>query len=168
MKQILTQNTFSMIALAFFALVFSACAATPNHLVYNQKQSTSLGFNVDENSVLKNPTQDQIRVYAVSFGFINFDLYANEATELQGDTLINLGAFRLFSGDFSKNLSVEENKPLALVTSSTDFGQYSFLYFTPTRGKIYCVAGEIINGAWVGRPNISFLTKEECEYWFSE
>ncbi|NDJ27197.1 MULTISPECIES: hypothetical protein [unclassified Campylobacter] len=165
--------------MAFFALVFSACAATPNHLVYNQEQSASLGFNVDENSVLENPAQDQIRVYAVRpanfWGtIVNFDLNVNKAPKLQDDTLINHLHFDEHLGvvmnpsKIAKILSVEENKPLALITSTTDLGQYSFLYFTPTRGKIYCVESEVIAGVWVGRPNLSFITKEECEELFSK
>ncbi|TKX29570.1 hypothetical protein CQA38_01970 [Campylobacter sp. MIT 12-5580] len=170
------KNILIIAAVAFLALIFSACS--PNHLVYNQEQSASLGFNVDENSVLENPAQDQIRVYAARTNFfgtlVSYDFNVNYSPKLQDSELVNfkdfddkLGAMK-FPNKFSKDLNIEEGKPLALVASTTDFGQYSFLYFTPTKGKIYCVKGNVIFGAIVGRPNLSFITKEECEELFSE
>lgn len=164
------------LTLLAFALLFSACATKPNQMVASVEQSKALGFYADEKSVLQNPPSEEfIRLYVArpdifkgsfvkySIG-IDYEPIISEDNKLlnyreYGEYLDRMGA----GAKIIKDIKINENKPLALVTSRLDTGGFSFLYFIPKGGKIYCVKAEVVAGNFIGRPYISFAEQAYCE-----
>lgn len=110
--------------------------------------------------------QDQVlKQFAVGYGLnVNYDPVLNAKNELENFKQYDMYVEHIGSGvRLVKDVKITKDKPLALVTSTLDNGKFSFLYFTPKGGKIYCIKAEVVLGNWVGRPNISFAEQAYCE-----
>lgn len=162
---------FHLVFIWLLAIIFTACAVTPNRVVYLDDKSDIYAFNVEQNSTLQNPPADKSRVYVIRPSkfegrAIANNLYFQYNPKLSGDQVIiekakykdNIAA-NVFNGS-KTHYDFEPGSPLLLIIGSE---KPSYIVFTPKAGKIYCTEGESVAGWWIGRFNLKFIDRVRCE-----
>lgn len=157
-----------IVALAFVALGFTACANVARE-VYTPEQSQNYGFNVADDSVLKNPSSDKARVYVMrkwkyqgwAITSLNYYYQYEPKLDTQNKLIIEKDGYidnvmgKLSNGvKFYKDFDTD--KSLLIIAGGGGWTAQTYVVFTPQAGKIYCINGiyGIING---------FIDKEKCE-----
>lgn len=159
--------SIQLVALAFMALGFTACGPTAVRDIYTYEQSQSYGFNVADDSALKNPPSDKARVYVMrawkfASGAISINYYyqyepkldAQNKLIVEKDAYINNLMGKLSNGiKFYKDFDIGKS---LLIVAGGGWSAKTYIVFTPEAGKIYCINGiyGIING---------FINKKQCE-----
>lgn len=162
-----------IVVVALCGLYFSGCTSV-NQLYYSPQISESLGFTVQGNSVLENPPPDRARIYFGRKGSFFGVAVVYKAYFAYNPPTDNKGRIRvtksMAEGDFGTLASgsrfvadVGVGTPLAIFSSTEET---SYLVFTPMAGRVYCVEGEVVSGAFVGRPQLSFVDRMRCEALF--
>lgn len=164
---------FGVVVSAFF---MSACAPMPNQLVYGAQDSAYLGFNIEGNSRLSNPPSDRARIYfgrassfiGVAISYKAYFAYNPPANGFGGYRIskdMAQGSFGELSSGAKFVADVGGSTPLVVFGNTEEI---SYLVFTPTAGRVYCIEGEVIAGNFIGRPNLKFVDRMRCEVLFGK
>ncbi|WP_202394049.1 hypothetical protein [Helicobacter saguini] len=154
----------------FLLFVYSLCVACAvNRQNLNDAQSDLRSFTSDGSFVLSDPPNDRARIYffrdnskvGAYLGFtirIIYEPNLNSKGEPNYDDYVDslgyLATGRTFFADIYAGHKVA-------IVAKTEF--MSYIIFTPKKGKIYCIKGDMKNGIGIPRPNINFVSKNVCE-----
>lgn len=155
-----------IVALALVVLGFTACGANVAREIYTPEQSQNYGFNVADDSALKNPPSDKARVYVMReweqdniFPFKYYYQYepklnAKNKLVIEKSAYINNLMGKLSNGaNFYKDFDTGKS---LLITAGGGWSTKTYIVFTPQAGKIYCINGK--SGTIQG-----FVNQEQCE-----
>ena len=162
-------------------LTLGAHLVNSNQRLYNEKESQNLGFEVSQNSILNNPPAKKARIYVMRKkeyvgANVTYELYYQYNPKIspnikgQNEAFIdkNIYKYNIFGKLANKSkffMDFEVGKPLLLLSK---LETHSYVVFTPQAGRIYCVQGSIILGLNNARPNLEFISKDQCERLYKE
>ena len=173
---------FVPLCVNFFAnFALAAELLTPNHIIYSQMQSEEFGFVAGKNEPLQNPPPNKVRIYGVRSrdfigekasyeAFYQYEPQIEPNIKGQIEPVISQSAyigniFGKFSNASKFYKDFEAGKPLLLLA---ELETNSYIVFTPSAGRIYCVQGAIILGLHKARPNLKLINKAQCERIYRE
>ncbi len=153
------KNSVFIIIATLCCVYFSGCASI-NQLHYSPQESQQLGFTVSGQSALENPPPDRARIYfgrkgslfglaIVYKAYFAYNPPYDKYDQVRVSKAIAQGDFGTLSSGARFVADVGVGVPLAIFahTEAT-----SYLVFTPMAGRVYCIEGEVISGAFIGRP----------------
>lgn len=173
-RQKVLKMPYKMLILPIFALVLNAAELiTPNHAIYNAAQSVDFGFTSE---LLTPPSAGKARIYALRANeYIGAKVVFELFYQVEPEISVNLRGEcepKLDKNAFSENKfgtlrnnsfiykDFDAAKPLLIISQMES---ESYIVFTPSAGKIYCVQNAVILGLHNARPNLKLVEKALCE-----
>lgn len=165
---------FYLIVSIFVAVFFVACGSGGklNQFVYTLEQSKERGFNVSQDSVLKNPPAGKTRIYAIREAEfmgrgISYNLFYqyNPNLDAQNRLMIERDFYKDNVIGYLKNgtrhfKDLEAGKPLLLLAGKESI--HSYIVFIPEADKIYCIQAKGHNSGFFYL-NLNFVGRTTCE-----
>lgn len=146
---------------------FTACAVNKQRL--NEAQSDFIAFNADGSFILSDPPSDKARIYFYRDNgkvgaYLGYTIRIIYAPRLNANSVPNYDDYQDSLGYLASGKTffadIYAGHQVAIMAKT---GAMSYIVFTPQKGKIYCIKGDMKNGLMMPSPNIVFVSKNVCE-----